>query len=568
MVKNDIIMSIIIPCYNSEKYLADTIESILNQNIDISKLEIILINDGSSDNTLKICKKYESEYIKIIDKINTGVSDSRNKGIETAIGKYILFLDSDDYLQKNSIKNIVSFFDKYYNDIDLVTYPLKFFSKKGKFNTHFRYDKYFINGTGVYDLNVGFNSIQSTINVCIKNDKKVFFNVNQSYSEDELFITEVLMNKKKIGYVKEAGYCYRRHTNNITAHKNDKDFEKIYKYYDYLLEKYHNHPYIQTIILNNFRWRIEENCLYPKNLKEKDIEKYNINFFERIQKIDVAILAAADYLTLNQKILILGLGNKKIYLENNDNNSLIYCENELICSLNEIKINIEQIKLNDNILNIDFSFLSYIIESFNFEITIECEYFENKRMKHKKYNIINQNNYKTTFQTVCDINQLKKVSFYLETGNKKINLITIYDKFCSYSKKYLKYNLLISDNIIIKKANIFTEMINKIFYCKNNKVRFISFLSLFYYSFKDLYLYIEEINGNNYVYKKYVNDKLKKDKIKRKYYKAGTGILYKLCILSAKKIYLSNDTVDFLQFGKANKDYIQASNFVIELINK
>ena len=93
-------VSFVIPVYNVEKFLKDCLDSILNQKYDINKIEIILINDGSKDNSLEICKNYENKYnnIKLIDKKNEGVSVARNVGIENAEGKYILILDSDDFI--------------------------------------------------------------------------------------------------------------------------------------------------------------------------------------------------------------------------------------------------------------------------------------------------------------------------------------------------------------------------------------------------------------------------------------------------------------------------------------
>ena len=91
------LFSIIIPVYNSEKFISITIDSILRQNL--KNTEIILINDNSIDTTKKICESYKKKFnnIKLINKItNTGVGDSRNKGIKFASGEYISFLDIDD----------------------------------------------------------------------------------------------------------------------------------------------------------------------------------------------------------------------------------------------------------------------------------------------------------------------------------------------------------------------------------------------------------------------------------------------------------------------------------------
>ena len=103
----NILFSIIIPVYNSDKFLSKCIDSIINQNN--TKTEIILINDHSLDNSKEICNDYKRKYsfIKTIhNKKNYGVGISRNLGINKSKGKYIIFVDSDDCLHKDSLSNL------------------------------------------------------------------------------------------------------------------------------------------------------------------------------------------------------------------------------------------------------------------------------------------------------------------------------------------------------------------------------------------------------------------------------------------------------------------------------
>ncbi|MBE6153966.1 MAG: glycosyltransferase family 2 protein [Firmicutes bacterium] len=98
-------VSIIVPIYNAEKWLERCIESILNQTH--KKMEIILINDGSKDKSKEIVEKYHDERIIFIDKENTGVSATRNLGIEKSSGDYIMFVDSDDYIESNTVEKLL-----------------------------------------------------------------------------------------------------------------------------------------------------------------------------------------------------------------------------------------------------------------------------------------------------------------------------------------------------------------------------------------------------------------------------------------------------------------------------
>lgn len=101
-------VSVIVPVYNAEKLVEKAIKSVLNQTY--KSIELILINDGSKDNSLNIIKKWEKKYpniIKIFDQENMGVGKTRNKGIEVSTGDYITFLDADDYLDKEFVEELI-----------------------------------------------------------------------------------------------------------------------------------------------------------------------------------------------------------------------------------------------------------------------------------------------------------------------------------------------------------------------------------------------------------------------------------------------------------------------------
>ena len=112
---NSPIISIIVPLYNVERYLSRCIESILSQSYH--NLDVILINDGSSDCSLEIAKSYSDDRIRIINKDNSGQSDCRNIGFHEAKGNYLFFMDSDDTLSHNAIQDLYEHIIKYDADI-------------------------------------------------------------------------------------------------------------------------------------------------------------------------------------------------------------------------------------------------------------------------------------------------------------------------------------------------------------------------------------------------------------------------------------------------------------------
>lgn len=115
------ILSIIIPVYNVENYVEHCITSCLKQNILISEYEIIIVNDGSTDNSLFIAEKTATGHpnIKIISQCNKGLSMARNKGLSLAQGDYIWFVDSDDYIEENCLKQIIETCKKGYDVISV-----------------------------------------------------------------------------------------------------------------------------------------------------------------------------------------------------------------------------------------------------------------------------------------------------------------------------------------------------------------------------------------------------------------------------------------------------------------
>ena len=116
------LVSIIVPVYNKEQFLHKLIPSLINQSY--KEIEIILIDDGSKDNSLKICKSYKDKRLKVIHQENGGVSSARNLGLLKATGDYIAFVDADDYIEKDYIKKLITNIKEYdicecgYNRVD------------------------------------------------------------------------------------------------------------------------------------------------------------------------------------------------------------------------------------------------------------------------------------------------------------------------------------------------------------------------------------------------------------------------------------------------------------------
>lgn len=128
-MKSNKILSIIVPVYNTENYLSECLNSMIDEKVNGNEVEIILVDDGSSDNSLKICNEYASKfsYIKVIHKENGGLSSARNAGIKNACGIWLAFVDSDDLVVPKYIAKIFNFI-KRAREADIVMFRFEEFT--------------------------------------------------------------------------------------------------------------------------------------------------------------------------------------------------------------------------------------------------------------------------------------------------------------------------------------------------------------------------------------------------------------------------------------------------------
>lgn len=202
MKLNDIV-SIIIPIYNSEKNIKKCLESIINQTY--TNLEIILIDDGSTDNSIEICQEYKDDRIKIYKEKNSGPSTARNLGLKQCNGKYIVFVDSDDYIEKNMIEIMLQKIKSDDYDICICGYYLVSNSLKKKINITINNKKNFKEIVFDYKNNV-YGYLWNKMFKKSSIEKK--FREDISICEDELFLLDNSNYIKSFTFVKEPLYNY------------------------------------------------------------------------------------------------------------------------------------------------------------------------------------------------------------------------------------------------------------------------------------------------------------------------------------------------------------------------
>lgn len=297
------ILSVIVPVYNTERYVEKCLESIAKQTM--KDLEIIIVNDGSEDNSETVIKQWIEKNnrtisIKYIKKKNGGLSDARNYGVREAEGKYISFVDSDDYIDKDLYENLKQYMEE---NIDLIKFKMKTVNEQGEIIEK-------LDGP-IFEECTGEEAFEELCSfekyidpACIYLYKREFFIKNKfqyelgTYHEDFGLTPLIMINAKSFISVKEYGYNYLQSNNSITRNENNvknvKKANDILKHYDNMINKIEKYKitkntkdlvkryYTNTVILKAKELQKQEKEFknYIKEIKQrklyKNIKPYNI----------------------------------------------------------------------------------------------------------------------------------------------------------------------------------------------------------------------------------------------------------------------------------------------------
>ena len=316
--------SVIIPVYNVEEYLAETLDSVISQTIGFEdNIQIILVNDGSPDNSEEICLKYKDLYpdnIVYFKQKNSGVSVARNKGIELAEGEFITFLDSDDLWSKDAFKEAYSQYMKH-PDIHIYSCKMEFFdARKGNHPLNYKYKK-----NKIVDIFEDYNYPQlSSSSLFIKTSsvKGHFYDKNVKYSEDNKFINEIIFEEQKMMMLKKPVYYYRRRSSGSSAIQGQtmklgwylttpKD---VYQYLFDLSKKKFGRviEYIQYLVGYELSWRIPFNTKFE--MSDSDRKKYGKLLSDLVKEMDDEVILSHYHLDLAYRMFLMEIkyGKKEI----------------------------------------------------------------------------------------------------------------------------------------------------------------------------------------------------------------------------------------------------------------
>ncbi len=388
---NEYNISVVMAVYNTEDFLGEAIDSLINQTIGFENVELILVDDGSTDKSKDICLKYQNQFpenIVYIHQENQGQATARNNGMKAARGKYINFLDSDDKLEANALEEVYNFFEAHYNDIDIVSIPIRFFDRqRGGHMLNYKY-----NSTRVVDLEKHYDYIQLSASASfVKRDaiKDHLFDTHLIVSEDAIFINKILLEKRKMGVISNTAYYYRkRHLNDSTVDLSVQNrnyyiqrsqifFKKLM---DYSMEKYGEiYDFIKYTVAYDIQWIFNMRNI-KKILDDADLKTLKSILYDILQEIDDEIIMKQKYHDKNLKynMLIFKHGGLETEVLHDNVKKVVNCS--VLDELYYHVFYLDAFEINKNRLNI----LGYLKSYFKYpEIKIEAvEYSEDDFEKY------------------------------------------------------------------------------------------------------------------------------------------------------------------------------------------
>lgn len=334
-MKNDYIFSIIIAVYNSAPFLRETLDSVIAQRVDgfyrykngaktdepIERervYQVIAVDDGSTDTSGEICDEYSAKYpnFTVIHKVNGGVASARNLGMTVASGRYLNFLDSDDKFSENMLFDVYNFFERHYDETDIVTVPLVFFDAVS--GPHWQNYK-FKGNSRVADLYNEYDTPLMFVNASFfKSEcKRVAFSDKLVCGEDIRFISEIISEKMTLGLLPSAEYYYRRRSvgeaSLIQSAKGKYGwyfdyFEHLVDWcYDFCIKKWGYIPaYYQSLLACDIKWRFkEDNDEMARLVLGDEYQRYKSTLCSSLRYIDDTYIVNQRQIFREHKCLML-----------------------------------------------------------------------------------------------------------------------------------------------------------------------------------------------------------------------------------------------------------------------
>lgn len=310
-------VSVVTPVYNVEDYLGEMIEGMVAQTIGFENIQLILVDDGSKDDSWKVCEHYVQKYpdnIVAIHKENGGVSSARNEGLKHVRGEYVNFTDSDDMLEEDALEKMYKFLKDNEQWIDVAAIKMIFFGgKEGEHVLNYKFKK-----TRVVELRKDYMHIQMSMSStlikssCFKNRK---FDESLSCAEDAKLLLDILLDKMRYGVVSDTAYLYRKRIEGTSAldtgrKKRANYIPLIEKFTLYSLEnslerKGYIPKFVQYTCMYDLQWRLKNKRLVAEGiLTPEEEERYKQLILKALSYIDDSIIQEQKFITGGLKAAI------------------------------------------------------------------------------------------------------------------------------------------------------------------------------------------------------------------------------------------------------------------------
>ena len=295
-------ISTIMPVYNSALYLGEAIESIISQSIGFENVQLIIVNDGSTDNSADIISAYAKKYSNIVfvSKENGGVASARNEALKHALGKYVSFVDPDDTISPSTYQIAFDFFEENYDKVNAVAFPMIFFGDRcGAHPLNSKFEKgsrvIDLQESGLFQLHITSTLIKSEI------AKEMHFKSEIATSEDAEALLRILIDMPYLGVVTGAQYNYRRHGGSLVSSASYKKgwyLPHIEQYFnsimDYAMLKMGTLPsFVQNAMMYDLSWKLSQKTL-PPCLDDGEKERFLEKMYACVSRLDNSVIMGAN----------------------------------------------------------------------------------------------------------------------------------------------------------------------------------------------------------------------------------------------------------------------------------
>ncbi len=311
-------VSVIMAVYNVESFLEEAADSILSQDIGRENLQLVLVDDGSTDGSAALCDSIASRNpgcVTVLHQANAGVAAARNAGLDVALGEYATFTDADDKLTPNACRLACDFLDRHKGKVDIAALPMYFFDAgKGGHILNYKFSR----GTRIIDLDKEWNCPQLSMSSAFSRTCQVRqygFDTRLCYAEDAKCALQIQSRTHRLGVVAEARYLYRKRPSCSSALQNATRRENWYlpplrHFHQAVLSFFRDAgrpvpKFAQFALAYDLQWRIKQSALPADVLGASDMAEYRNLIAETYRCLEDDIIVSQRHITAVYKLFAL-----------------------------------------------------------------------------------------------------------------------------------------------------------------------------------------------------------------------------------------------------------------------